>query len=390
MIMQEGEIGMPSTEKKRLVFISQWGSNTKGVNGGNVKKVLSQIETFEKCGFEVKKVIKEIPKYKEQPSLADRVISKSKNILPFCTNQAIIRYEEVGEADYYYIRFRGYDYHFRKLLKDIRKNNPKAKVVLEYSDYPYIEYKGRDKVGDFLVRKRDEFERNKCAQYIDRVATLLSTDKLDGVPCLKILNGLDISKIPVRVPRTPDNSVHVLIVASLQRVHGVDRFVRGMKEYYKEPHDEQVYLHVVGGGEVIQSLKEEAAELGDKVIFHGFMYDKDLDAMYDTCDIGIEFLAPHRKEIKISASLKSREYISRGFPFVSACELDINALGFTDYLLIEDGEGPIDIDSIISYYREFSANLDKKLVEMRTFAETYLGMDFAMKEVTDYYLEGEK
>lgn len=376
---------MSNSKGNTLVFISQWGSDVKGVNCGNVKKVISQIESFRKSGYEVKEIIKEIPNYTDHPTIVDRVVSKLKNILPFCTNNACIKYSEVGNADFYYIRFRGYDYYFRRLLKQIKMNNPNSKIVLEYPDYPYIVYRGRDILGDFLVRVRDEYERKKSAKYIDRISTLLSDETIDGVKTIRILNGLDVEHIKLRTPRKPDGSVHVLIVASLQRVHGVDLFIQGMKEYYNNEHEYDVYLHVVGGGEIVRDLKKEAEELGNRVIFYGFKYNEELDDMYDNCDIGIEFLAPQRKQIKVSASLKSREYIARGFPFISACKLDISDLGFEDYLKIEESESPIDIAKVVEYANTISVDANVKINKMRAFAEKYLGMDYAMKNVKEYF-----
>lgn len=376
---------MNNSPKKKLVFISQWGSDLKGINCGNVKKVISQIESFRQSGYDVKEIIKEIPNCTDHPTLVDRVVSKCKNMLPFCTNNARIRYYEVGKADYYYIRFRGYDFYFRRLLKQIKKNNPNSKIVLEYPDYPYIVYKGTDPLGDFFVRVRDDYERKKCAKYIDRISTLLSAESINGVKTLRILNGLDVGRIKVRTPRKIDGSIHVLIVASLQRVHGVDLFLQGMKEYYNHEHDYDVYLHVVGGGEIVSELKMEAEGLEERVFFHGFIYDEELDEMYDNCDIGIEFLAPQRKQIKVSASLKSREYIARGFPFISACQLDVSDLGYDEYLKIEEGESPIDMKMVIEYVKTFSSDMDSRIAEMRAFAEKYLGMDYAMKNVKDFF-----
>ncbi len=375
------------SNENRLIYISQWGQDTKGINGGNVKKALSQIKTFEKNGFQVKKVIKDPPRYISDPSFIDRMVSKAKNFLPFCTNQSIIRYEEVGEADYYYIRFAFYDYYFYKLLREIKSNNPSSKIVIEYSDYPYLVLKGRDPVGDRLVWIRDQFENRRCKQYIDRIATFHDKSEIEGKPCLKILNGLDVDSIRIKRDREKDNELHALIVASLQPAHGVDRFIKGMNEYYRTAHDTRVYLHVVGGGSIIKEIEDLAKPLGDKVIFHGFLFGDDLDNMYDQCDIGLEILAPHRKQIAVSASLKSREYIARGFPFVSACTLDINSLGFNEYYRVEDSERPIDIEKTVQYYKEFSRDYDRKTKQMREFAINYLSMDYAMKEVIDYYIK---
>lgn len=371
--------------KCSLVVISQWGKDLNGVNVGNVKKLLLQIKAFEQEGFDVKSVIKEPPKRTGSARPIDRLTSKAKNILPFGTNQCIIRYKEVGPADCYYIRFRAYDFYFRKLVKNIRKNNPNAKIIMEYSDYPYITFRGTDKIGDALVKFRDDYNRKRTLKYVDCISTPLLKEELDGKKCLKILNGVDVEAFPEKKQNKKPGELNVLIVASLQPAHGVDRFIRGMKEYYKNEVKEKVILHVVGGGSILPDLQKEAADLGDKVVFHGFKFGKELDELYDQCDIGLEILAPKRKDIKISAALKTREYICRVFPFVSACTLDISELGYNEYCRVSDDEGPIDINQIIEYYFAYEKDYESKRAYMRQFARRFLDMRYAMKDVTEYF-----
>lgn len=370
--------------KQDLVFISQWGSDLKGINGGNVKKALSQIKCFENNDFVVKQVIKDPPKYTPNPTIVDRIVTKAKNILPFFTNQKIIKYSEIGRADCYYIRFYAYDVYMYRLFKRIKKENPHCKVILEYPDYPYLTLSGNDPIGDFLVRWRDQFEKHRSMRYIDRIATLLDCREIDGKSCLRIFNGFDVDTVSLKKVMEHKDEIHVLIVASLQPAHGVDLFIEGMKKYYSKKHNIRVYLHIVGGGSILNSIVNSAKPLGDKVVFHGFLHGEELNEIYDLCDIGLEILAPHRKEIAISASLKSREYISRGMPFVSACELDICSLGYDEYCRIKDSEEPVNIDNVINYYSDFKSMRVRKMAQMRHFAEQYLNMDYSMHEVIDF------
>jgi hypothetical protein len=139
-----------------------------------------------------------------------------------------------------------------------------------------------------------------------------------------------------------------------------------MKEYYKKENNVDVYLHVVGGGEITEELKKRALDLKDKVRFYGFLFGEELDDMYDRCDIGLEILAPGRKDIKVSASLKSREYIARGFPFVSACNLDISILQVLEEIQGMFGTGTIHIDGSVSAISTFVPLLDRRKFIMNT------------------------
>jgi len=120
------------------------------------------------------------------------------------------------------------------------------------------------------------------------------------------------------------------------------------------------------------------------------LYGSELDAIYDRCDLGLEILAPRRKGIRLSASLKSREYIARGLPFVSACRLDICDLGFQEYLQIDDTENSVDIPCVVKYYQEFGKEREQRVALMREFAENCLGMGYAMKSVIEFFKDTKK
>lgn len=138
-----------------------------------------------------------------------------------------------------------------------------------------------------------------------------------GKPAINIDNGIDVNNVPVREPVNEKDAIHILALASMCYWHGYDRLIKSLAEYKG---DQKVIIHMVGGndGGCLPEWKEltHRLNLDDKVIFHGQMSGKELDEMFDLCDIGINALAMYKKNFSVTMELKSREYIARGLPFV--------------------------------------------------------------------------
>lgn len=373
------------------VFISQWGRNKKGRNVGNIRKVEAQINCFREQKYDMKVVITEPYDFTKLPWLCRRIVSKLLNAGPFLSCNRMIRYQEVGKADFYYIRFRSYDYYFRKLLRDIRKKNPSSIILIEYSDYPYLFLRWREILGDLSIYLKNKLGIKTAQKTVNRIVTLLNDSIIDGIKTIKIYNGIDVKSEPVRIWEKA-TEIRLISVASYQEAHGIDRLIEGLIQYYasKTENKRKIVVHIVGDGLPIIKWRQLSEPIKDKIIFHGALFERELDRIYQTADIGIEILAPQRRKIQISSSLKSREYISRGIPFITACILDFstdidNTIPFI--LKIDSSEKPVDINKIVEFYDKFygeESRVADKISKMRKFAEEHLSMEHAMKNVINF------
>jgi hypothetical protein len=86
------------------------------------------------------------------------------------------------------------------------------------------------------------------------------------------------------------------------------------------------------------------------VILYGKKHGKELDELFNQCDFGIGSLGRHRVGIQKIKTLKNREYAARGIPFIYS-ETDSDFDNKPYVLKAPADETPIDIDSIISFYR---------------------------------------
>jgi len=200
---------------------------------------------------------------------------------------------------------------------------------------------------------------------------------------IAIGNGVSVSSLPLRnVCKYDGNGIDVLIVATVCKWHGVDRFIRGMHTYSGA---KTISLHIVGNGPELLNLKTLTAELHleDCVIFHGFKSGADLDAMFDQCHIAIGGLGYFRRSLTEVALLKNREYCARGIPFFLAGN-DIDFSDEWEYILeVPATEDPIDMEQIFSFANRVMSNPNHSQ-EMREYAEKYLDWYPKMKILNDF------
>ncbi len=130
--------------------------------------------------------------------------------------------------------------------------------------------------------------------------------------------------------------------------------IKGLEEYYINGGDRDVNLYIVGEGECSSEYKKISDEAGltDKhVFFCGICDGKDLDKIYDKCDLAVDCLGAHRKNLFYSSSLKSREYVAKGMPIIAANDFDIeNDETKKWFLKLPADETNIDISKIVEYY----------------------------------------
>lgn len=140
-----------------------------------------------------------------------------------------------------------------------------------------------------------------------------------GVPAIRIENGIDPDLMPVRTPVNETDTVHILALSSMNYWHGYDRLINSLAQYRD---DNNVIIHMVGSndGGCLTEWKglSHQYNLDEKVIFHGPLYGRELDTIFDLCDVGVNSMGMYRKGFEDTSELKTREYISRGLPFISS------------------------------------------------------------------------
>ncbi|MFR8255352.1 MAG: glycosyltransferase [Ruthenibacterium sp.] len=303
----------------------------------------------------------------------------------------------IREADFLYIRKPTVvSRNFICFLKEIRNVAPCCKILLELPTYPY------DKELSTPLHRlpllwQDRHYRSRLARYIDRIVVLSNYDEVFGIPTLKIRNGINLSVYRLKKQNT-SSTFNIGCAAQYARWHGIDRVLRGMAQYkrYSNP-KHSVHLYLAGEGPELNDLQKLTNQLGlqSEVTFCGKLNRKQLyEQLYDCCDIGVECLAIFRKNMDgVSSSIKSREYLAVGIPFIYSGKIDILEQNAVDFALkIPASEEPVDIQSVINAYNKLLQKETKKelSVRIRTYANQYASWQTTMSEVVEWIQQGEK
>lgn len=369
----------------KVLYINPWDMDLSGRFVGPAKKTFSFIKALQYYDLEV-------TLYNNIVKVENQKFRKIKSRLPYFACCDYINYDQsfIG-FDIYYIRFLGGDYKLSSLIKKIKKNNPNCKIILELPDIDYMSHYKKDlKNIPFLLK--NYFFKKKSRNYIDRIVIMGNDKFINSIPCIKIYNGIDVENINIRKENKfkRKNEIYFGCVASIQPVHGLDLFMESMYEYYSNGGEREIYLEIAGGGPELIKLKQLSKQLSleNKVHFHGFLYNEELDDFYDLIDIGLCELAPFRRNFTFSSSLKSREYMAKGLPIISGSNIDI----FMDYpfkyfhkLSIPDKK--ISMNECIQFYESiYQKNIEFSDIsnEIRRYAIQHIDMKKTVLPIVNY------
>jgi glycosyltransferase involved in cell wall biosynthesis len=265
-----------------------------------------------------------------------------------------------------------------RFFKKLKKAGIHA--VTEIPTYPYDqEFKNFHYIQRMELRI-DQMFRHRLYQQQDALVTFSDATEIFGQRTIRISNGVDFDSIPLHNSqlssqrhalneRTFNSQLHLIGVAEVHIWHGYDRLIAGLGEYYKNDGKREVIFHIVGGVHPDERYKANEYHPGlqaiidkygitDKVIFHGTMFGKELDDVFNQCQFAIGSLARHRSGITIIKTLKNREYATRGIPFIySEQDSDFDHQPYV--LKAPADESPIDIQQIIDFTNHFTMQPDE-------------------------------
>lgn len=296
---------------------------------------------------------------------------------------------EFDDADFLYIRQVYHDDAFVRYLKDIRRNNPKIKIVYEVPTYPYDQQRALSLSSAPFIAK-EKISRKTVAKLVDVIVTFYGQQEIWGVPCIPIMNGFDFSSSELK-SREMTEDIPMVSVASTAFWHGYNYMIEGLRDYYANGGEENIVYHMVGN--VLPEHKKMVEEFGleKHVVFHGKQSGEGLGNIYNDCLLGINVLGVCTDGNPKSSSLKSREYGAYGLPIVSALPIDYLPEDYKYLLVIPPVNEPVDIKKILDFYHRVYDADDCNVVaeEIRSFAEKRCDMNITMKLVADWLLSNQ-
>ena len=372
----------------RGIFFSQIRTNEK--TQGAVQKVYDEIGAFGKEGFEIRHVNFEPVSSGLRSTHIGRALCAS---LPFTYVFSGYLYNPSFDGyDFYYFRFEAADCWLIWLLKELRKHNPAAKILIEFPNYPNNAWMVLPWCFPLLLK--DIMARSKYRKYIDRFVVLdKAYPEIYGVPTLLYINGIDVSRIHTRMPHKKEvkSRIDIVGVATMFPSHGYERLIESLNAYYKTGGDRNVVFHVVGEGPGPELRKYKTLVrqygLSEHVVFEGSLFGDALAQCYNKCDMALDDLCGFRIGLEVSSSLKSREYLAYGLPIVAACYIDVLMDKDYKYLLkLVNDESLIDLRQIIDFHdRLYSEESEETVIDnIRKFAEENCSYSSTLKNVFSF------
>lgn len=308
-------------------------------------------------------------------------------------------WEQIDNPDCFYIRSMLADRKYIQFIKELRIRYPRCKILIEIPTYPYIhEWKSAPSMLPFYIK--DMWHQRYLKKYVNRIVTFWKYNRIYDIPVIATINGIDISKIKVIDPRQYDkDEIHIIGVAMLQRHHGFERLIEGMRRYYADKSktdSRKIFFHIVGDGPEKKKYEDLVCKysLEDKVIFYGMLTGDRLDEVYKKCDLAVASLGMYKIKLDTLAALKVGEYLAKGLPVICGCHVNVFDVDFPFYLEFSNDSSMIDIEKIISFfdkiYNNSNGNREEIINSIRSYAERKVSMDVAMKPVVQYIEESQE
>lgn len=361
---------------------------------GPRRKILGQIKALEESGISLELV--ENPFCLSGRIRGNFLLRQLVCRLPFTYVYSKHKYEErYTGSDIFYVRFLAGDRYFVQFLKQLRENNPKAQILLEFPDYPTTWYMTTSFLYTILyfpIIIKNWNAGRKYKKYVDRIVIPQKIERAFDIPVLAIENGININDIKCRKPEKSD-VVRMIAVAGMCNFHGYDRLIEGISEYYVQGGKRKIELHMVGGkaepGNELLRYQElcKSYHLEKKVFFYGEKKGEELDRIYDKCNLAVGSLGMYRIGYKMANSLKIREYLAKGLPVITGSKVDVfEKKDFPYYVEFENNSTPIAVHKIIEFYDSIYDRKDVHAIneEIRDYAVQNCDMKNALKNVIDY------
>ncbi|MCI9462613.1 MAG: glycosyltransferase family 4 protein [Lachnospiraceae bacterium] len=361
---------------------------------GPRRKILGQIKAFEESGISLELV--ENPFCLSGRIRGNFLLRQLICRLPFTYVYSRHQYEACYTgADVFYVRFLAGDRYFVQFLKQLRQNNPQAKILLELPDYPTTWYMTTSLLYTFLyfpIIIKDWNAGRKYKKYVDRIVIPQEIENAFHIPVLSIENGINVSDVRCREPEETE-VIRIIAVAGMCNFHGYDRLIEGLKEYYAHNGERKIELHMVGGKEEPGNELSRYRDLCTKyhleknIFFYGEKKGEELDKIYDKCNLAAGSLGMYRIGYKMASSLKIREYLAKGMPVITGSKVDVfEKKDFPYYLEFENNGTPIKMQKVIEFYDSIYGEKNMHTVnkEIRDYAAHNCDMKNALQNVIDY------
>jgi glycosyltransferase involved in cell wall biosynthesis len=302
---------------------------------GYANKIYGQVDAFCKNGIGMDIIslhhngtvtLRKPPVRKDDNAIVLRRFRRNfwNNRVQFFTAALEFIANEKPEVLYIRLQIGSTDFIFLRFLHTLRKVSIQTIVFYDIPTFPY-DLDMRDAPRRRIRLEVDRFCRQFLKNYIDRIIAVDYDEKIFGVKTLSIQNGVDVDAYPA----TSNSNIFIkplklIGVAHLRGYHGYDRIITAIhRQLNSNNKNIDIEFHIVGSSTIeLSKIMDEVNRKGltNYVVFHGQKVGADLDFIFNKCHIGVGTLAWHRVNVSQASTLKSREYMARGIPFIYAAK----------------------------------------------------------------------
>lgn len=353
---------------------------------GITKKIRSEIYTLRKMGMEVW--------YTGYESNAvsifdnnDVVIVRKPYPFPITLFKSKIRYSWLEKTALKYLKQNSdFDLGYFRLgppngllfkMFDILKRNG-AKIIAESLAYfPGIKYSSLG--GKYIMYC---FDRNghKFKDYLSYFLCEGNFNEMFDVPAFTMNMGVDVEHIKPHHYRGREDELNLISVANENVYHAYDRIIESIHAYKG---DKKVKVHLVGT--ISDSTKALINKYGleEKIVLYGKRRGKELDDIYDKCNVGLGPFGQHRVGGKKDTGLKTKEYFAKGLPYIFSGEEPTVPCDYPYICQFPSDESPIDFEKVWAFYQSYSNN-PTVVSYMREFASNNYSWNKIMEDALSH------
>ena len=112
-----------------------------------------------------------------------------------------------------------------------------------------------------------------------------------------------------------------------------------------------------------------------------------MDEVYDRCTLAIASLGLHRIGLSSASTLKTREYLAKGIPFLYSGIIDVFENEPVSFCLpVEADDSPINIPKLIEFHDFIyaSSSQEEVISTIRQYAEENVSIEKTLADVVEY------
>lgn len=383
MALSKEEALLIVTKKLRLAYIVVGYAEMCQTAPGVAAKIDAQVKAFEISG-----ICSDVISVNYDSSVRAKVGRR----LPFFSDG--MQWESLDLNDYQCVYIRRPQFiskDFINFFSRIKQSYPEMLLLFEIPTYPYDQEDRSLRL--VAMRTKDRIHRKELKNCVDKIIDLSGAKQIFGIDTIRISNGVDLSIVkPRKSIANDEKSINLICVAGFQQWHGVDRLLQGMRTHPELLSQRRICVHLVGEGPALSSIKKLVSELDieNHVVFYGQCDRSQMDSIYDKCSFAIASLGLHRIGIERASTLKTREYLAKGMPFVYAGEIDTFINAPVDFCMkVSPTDEPVDIPALVNFHDKlYSRETSIALIgRIRSYADSHVSMQSAMKNVITYIEE---